>query len=122
MIRRPPRSTRTDTLFPYTTRFRSKGTHALVWKTAVRETNSPDPSTVVFALAQPWDEFPIMFTTGPGMIVAPSSMATGTFTPIGAGPFTVAQFAYQDDLVLAARTTYREIDRESCRERVCQCV
>src|SRR3546814_1543234 len=26
MIRRPPRSTRTDTLFPYTTRFRSGGT------------------------------------------------------------------------------------------------
>src|SRR3546814_6263585 len=26
MIRRPPRSTRTDTLFPYTTLFRSKGT------------------------------------------------------------------------------------------------
>src|SRR3546814_3025338 len=25
MIRRPPRSTRTDTLFPYTTRFRSQG-------------------------------------------------------------------------------------------------
>src|SRR3546814_19247604 len=25
MIRRPPRSTRTDTLFPYTTRFRSRG-------------------------------------------------------------------------------------------------
>src|SRR3546814_12334136 len=25
MIRRPPRSTRTDTLFPYTTLFRSKG-------------------------------------------------------------------------------------------------
>src|SRR3546814_9187840 len=25
MIRRPPRSTRTDTLFPYTTRFRSGG-------------------------------------------------------------------------------------------------
>src|SRR3546814_9926793 len=33
MIRRPPRSTRTDTLFPYTTRFRSSfepGSHALV--------------------------------------------------------------------------------------------
>src|SRR3546814_8051973 len=27
MIRRPPRSTRTDTLFPYTTLFRSAGTH-----------------------------------------------------------------------------------------------
>src|SRR3546814_16103546 len=25
MLRRPPRSTRTDTLFPYTTRFRSEG-------------------------------------------------------------------------------------------------
>src|SRR3546814_3880776 len=28
MIRRPPRSTRTDTLFPYTTLFRSKSLHA----------------------------------------------------------------------------------------------
>src|SRR3546814_4978748 len=28
MIRRPPRSTRTDTLFPYTTLFRSYGTAA----------------------------------------------------------------------------------------------
>src|SRR3546814_17934637 len=27
MIRRPPRATRTDTLFPYTTLFRSKGRH-----------------------------------------------------------------------------------------------
>src|SRR3546814_15527716 len=30
MIRRPPRSTRTDTLFPYTTLFRSTGTGVLV--------------------------------------------------------------------------------------------
>src|SRR3546814_2036120 len=29
MIRRPPRSTRTDTLFPYTTLFRSKGERML---------------------------------------------------------------------------------------------
>src|SRR3546814_18583556 len=29
MIRRPPRSTRTDTLFPYTTLFRSQRRHAL---------------------------------------------------------------------------------------------
>src|SRR3546814_3671908 len=29
MIRRPPRSTRTDTLFPYTTLFRSNQGHAL---------------------------------------------------------------------------------------------
>src|SRR3546814_4084249 len=30
MIRRPPRSTRTDTLFPYTTLFRSRPRHARV--------------------------------------------------------------------------------------------
>src|SRR3546814_18041333 len=30
MIRRPPRSTRTDTLFPYTTLFRSHGDAALL--------------------------------------------------------------------------------------------
>src|SRR3546814_18872325 len=30
MIRRPPRSTRTDTLFPYTTLFRSIPTEALI--------------------------------------------------------------------------------------------
>src|SRR3546814_6960834 len=29
MIRRPPRSTRTDTLFPYTTLFRSHGLHGI---------------------------------------------------------------------------------------------
>src|SRR3546814_20563540 len=29
MIRRPPRSTRTDTLFPYTTLFRSHGTRGI---------------------------------------------------------------------------------------------
>src|SRR3546814_8525799 len=31
MIRRPPRSTRTDTLFPYTTLFRSRHGFALLW-------------------------------------------------------------------------------------------
>src|SRR3546814_5303269 len=31
MIRRPPRSTRTDTLFPYTTLFRSFFTYAFAW-------------------------------------------------------------------------------------------
>src|SRR3546814_8988766 len=30
MIRRPPRSTRTDTLFPYTTLFRSEGARSVV--------------------------------------------------------------------------------------------
>src|SRR3546814_16197053 len=50
MIRRPPRSTRTDTLFPYTTLFRSRRDadpaspfHALIRRT----TTSKDPSRVI---------------------------------------------------------------------------
>src|SRR3546814_11426904 len=39
MIRRPPRSTRTDTLFPYTTHFRSVPDHMLP---GMRQ--SPDPA------------------------------------------------------------------------------
>src|SRR3546814_19647666 len=36
MIRRPPRSTRTDTLFPYTTLFRSAGGHRTRGRFSVR--------------------------------------------------------------------------------------
>src|SRR3546814_5541091 len=39
MIRRPPRSTRTDTLFPYTTLFRSRGLarlHSRYWEFSAR--------------------------------------------------------------------------------------
>src|SRR3546814_4156854 len=36
MIRRPPRSTRTDTLFPYTTLFRSYGNNRLAGSTPHR--------------------------------------------------------------------------------------
>src|SRR3546814_9178364 len=39
MIRRPPRSTRTDTLFPYTTLFRSLAARAA----AAAPSNYPDP-------------------------------------------------------------------------------
>src|SRR3546814_3562083 len=37
MIRRPPRSTRTDTLFPYTTLFRSKSPGTPIRKRATRQ-------------------------------------------------------------------------------------
>src|SRR3546814_10563619 len=43
MIRRPPRSTRTDTLFPYTTLFRSQGTFG---KLRSRHEPSPRNNTV----------------------------------------------------------------------------
>src|SRR3546814_5253481 len=45
MLRRPPRSTRTDTLFPYTTRFRSSGLRPRQLPVRGRggETHSPKP-------------------------------------------------------------------------------
>src|SRR3546814_9429017 len=42
MIRRPPRSTRTDTLFPYTTLFRSAPAAAEVSPRRPREARPPD--------------------------------------------------------------------------------
>src|SRR3546814_20568490 len=44
MIRRPPRSTRTDTLFPYTTLFRSRAVPARSWscRNASCAVHSPD--------------------------------------------------------------------------------
>src|SRR3546814_6082781 len=45
MIRRPPRSTRTDTLFPYTTLFRSAGTAAHATDASCpRERDSANPA------------------------------------------------------------------------------
>src|SRR3546814_6849793 len=52
LIRRPPRSTRTDTLFPYTTRFRS--IMALLWQRAHGEYWMSAPNRlrfVAFSLA-----------------------------------------------------------------------
>src|SRR3546814_4958845 len=43
MIRRPPRSTRTDTLFPYTTLFRSRRTLATVGAVRLRQRIAPAP-------------------------------------------------------------------------------
>src|SRR3546814_16136906 len=56
MIRRPPRSTRTDTLFPYTTLFRSLGRHRQdrqlehhVLSDAVRQDREPRPTPGLFS-------------------------------------------------------------------------
>src|SRR3546814_18316828 len=53
MIRRPPRSTRTDTLFPYTTLFRS-------W---VKEDGGRDPALLIARAAKmigDWTEHPLL--------------------------------------------------------------
>src|SRR3546814_6513389 len=70
MRRRPPRSTRTDTLFPYTTRFRS---------TLVRR----DPIGVVGAIV-PWN-YPVILS----MSKIATSLATGCAVVLKPSPGTV---------------------------------
>src|SRR3546814_1850681 len=57
MIRRPPRSTRTDTLFPYTTLFRSLRTCVRFY--LFRPTGSRPPKRSVENLQRPTNQRPI---------------------------------------------------------------
>ncbi|NKS99557.1 ABC transporter substrate-binding protein [Rhodococcus hoagii] len=79
---------------------------AQVWTNSVSGVETPDAKTVVFKLERQWTDFPVMLSMGPGMIIAPSSVSNGTFTPIGAGPFTVTRFAPNEVLELAPRADY----------------
>src|SRR3546814_10488773 len=54
MIRRPPRSTRTDTLFPYTTLFRSTGTWTAPFVMA--PINTKNVHRTNFLLGHPWGD------------------------------------------------------------------
>src|SRR3546814_3854281 len=54
MIRRPPRSTRTDTLFPYTTLFRSERAHR-VWR-CVRSDRSEAACAAAAGAGQSWSK------------------------------------------------------------------
>ncbi|RFU20563.1 ABC transporter substrate-binding protein [Geodermatophilus marinus] len=65
-----------------------------------------DDRTVVFDLNTPWATFPAMLGQAVGMIVAPAAIAGQEFQPIGAGPFTLADYAPQEELVLDARDDY----------------
>src|SRR3546814_4975072 len=52
MIRRPPRSTRTDTLFPYTTLFRSEQKKAVLGEYGLHETDTGSPEAQVAMLTK----------------------------------------------------------------------
>lgn len=78
-----------------------------LWNDSVESITTPDSTTVVYKLNKTWSDFPGLLTTGPGMIVAAGSDGPdGKFTPIGAGPFALSNWAQSDTMTLTARADY----------------
>src|SRR3546814_13913102 len=103
MIRRPPRATRTDTLFPYTTLFRSGTAVVLVEQRAARALSVADRA--------------IVLRGGRCVMDGRSSELRDRLSEIEAmylSGGTTAAHDEEDDV--------GEIGRASCRERVCQYV
>src|SRR3546814_20333783 len=107
MIRRPPRSTRTDTLFPYTTLFRSRNFQFF-----------GAPVGLFFTMERDW---------GLGAWIDLGNIMTNVMTVARAyGLETCPQQAWAEygrpvRKVLNLPDQH-EIGRASCRERVCQYV
>src|SRR3546814_16912691 len=103
MIRRPPRSTRTDTLFPYTTLFRSFGTleklatsDLIDFARLVDEADAPGPViSALFALAQgAMAKLPAGFFARGAQIASGGGVAYQQASKLG--PLTVAALCYRN--------------------------
>src|SRR3546814_20755666 len=118
MIRRPPRSTRTDTLFPYTTLFRSQeelanweaGSPDLLANATVKLAKRVEGANLDTAVAQGVEAF----LRGNALIDALRRNAPDLHDKIAS--------AIQHRARLLNFAGPREIGRASCRERVCQYV
>src|SRR3546814_12185060 len=111
MIRRPPRSTRTDTLFPYTTLFRSTGERLA----------QPGCTFGSADLGVDCQRLVIRREGGCGIIrifldFAHKAPRLGVETPVVRGKHC------PHPLPKLARGQAAQIGRASCRERVCQSV
>src|SRR3546814_20007113 len=104
MIRRPPISTRTDTLFPYTTLFRSDPTRPTAALHAFLTTRAADLGLLAAAAVA-------LATTG--------SMRYDTLGELRGWPVHAVSVGI---LLAALAKSAQEIGRASCRERVCQYV
>src|SRR3546814_18505825 len=105
MIRRPPRSTRTDTLFPYTTLFRSQpGLSETLEKETLRQRSLAEEVIAHLVLIR--KQIAALEQTS-----KEAAAATERFE-------SVERFVGRLEQALATL----EIGRASCRERVCQYV
>src|SRR3546814_16578416 len=106
MIRRPPRSTRTDTLFPYSTLFRSK----------VPDIGDYDGVPVIELLVSVGDRV----EKDQGLVTLESDKATMEVPSSVAGVVKELRVKLGDSV--SEGDVIAEIGRASCRERVCQYV
>src|SRR3546814_13366745 len=117
MIRRPPRSTRTDTLFPYTTLFRSIGDRADVRFDAYPRRHFDATVIQIGHGADPRSgTFPVELEIANDHATSAGTLPSGL---VGTATITVrGDDSTRSYLPLSAL----EIGRASCRERVCQYV
>src|SRR3546814_13766145 len=116
MIRRPPRSTRTDTLFPYTTLFRSDDLAGGV----KAETRQPAEDAFRIAIAEGGDEIGFDRRAGEECLIGPGIVEVRHRANVQADRAR----RYDEIGALQAGVTQggRQIGRASCRERVCEYV
>src|SRR3546814_16652237 len=104
MRRRPPRSTRTDTLFPYTTLFRSPGSNG----NSAGGIGAPVPGVPTLSYPK---NFSDQLTMYGDLSYAKSPMKSDNCAP----PKNIGEHQKASDQAC----NYFKIGRASCRERVC---
>src|SRR3546814_15688349 len=125
MIRRPPRSTRTDTLFPYTTLFRSVRDDPAA---AFQAPEQDDAGPLEWALIppRPRDAFwsICLYTLGRDTDLPRDGHLAPAITERGTPGWTLVAGGYSPDRVISDRSIgpLVQLGRASCRERVCQYV
>src|SRR3546814_13642455 len=127
MIRRPPRSTRTDTLFPYTTLFRSSravDVELLARAIGVRARDEPDDRRG--DVGGDGDAAEGHFGVEMVDVGVAGDRAREFFAHVAdgerGGDDVDADAVFQLLLGEGARQGFAEIGRASCRERVCESV
>src|SRR3546814_7505342 len=109
MIRRPPRSTRTDTLFPYTTLFRSNPL-----KITLRYNNAEDHKRIAVAVQAMWKQIGVqteLFNTD-GKIHYRSEEHTSELQSLMRNSYAV--FCLKKKQKLISRSLYHNIQSHEC--------